>query len=221
MPELTFFHTSPAHIATFDALLAELAPDVYAQHLARHVVDESLLREARDAGRITPAMRAKVNARMADLSGEGVVLCTCSTIGGCAEEAASNVIRVDRPMAARAVQLGTRIIVAATLQSTLAPTRALVLDEATRAGKQVEVVEVLCEGAWAWFERSKQDKYLEAIAQVLAASAARGNVIVLAQASMAGAAALCAHLGKPILSSPRIGLEAALVAYRVASAQGA
>jgi hypothetical protein len=30
---LTFFHTSPAHIATFDALLAELAPDVAARAL--------------------------------------------------------------------------------------------------------------------------------------------------------------------------------------------
>ena len=35
-------------------------------------------------------------------------------------------------------------------------------------------------------------------------------MIVLAQASMAGAAALCPDLAIPILSSPRLGLEAAL-----------
>jgi hypothetical protein len=220
MTSLTFFHTSPVHVATFDALLAELAPDMYAQHLARHVVDEALLREARDAGRMTLEMQAKVQARMAELGGEGVVLCTCSTIGGCAEAAASNVIRADRPMAARAVQLGSRIIVVATLRSTIEPTRDLVLGEARRAGKQVEVIEVLCEGAWQWFEKGEPAQYLQAIATTLEQVAEQGDVIALAQASMAGAATLCAHLGKPILSSPRIGLETALEAYRIAALKG-
>ena len=211
---LTFFHTSPVHVATFDVLLAELAPDVY----ARHIVDEGLLREARDAGHVTAEMLAKVNAQMLALSSEGVVLCTCSTIGRYAEAAANNVIRVDRPMAAQAVQLGSRIIVAATLQSTLEPTRELVLAEAARADKQVEVIEVFCDGAWEWFERGEQARYLEVIAETLERVAEQGDVIVLAQASMAGAATLCAHLGKPILSSPRIGLEAAVAAYRIKSA---
>ena len=216
MKTLTFFHTSPVHVATFDALLAELAPDVYAQHLAQHVVDEKILREATEAGRLTQEMQARVAQQIhaLNVSGSAVILCTCSTIGGCAENAAPNVLRVDRPMAERAVQLGSRIIVAATLPSTLAPTRELVLDAAQRVGKHVEIVEVLCEGAWAWFEQGDQEKYLRAIADTLERVAEQGDVIVLAQASMAGAAALCANIGKPILSSPRIGLEAALVAYR-------
>ncbi len=39
---LSFLHTSPVHVQTFRALLADLAPDI----LARHVVDEDLLCEA-------------------------------------------------------------------------------------------------------------------------------------------------------------------------------
>ena len=43
---LTFLHTSQVHIATFHQLLVELAPSIPAQH----IVDESLLEEARAFG---------------------------------------------------------------------------------------------------------------------------------------------------------------------------
>ena len=81
---LTFLHTSPVHIATFDGLLAELAPHVP----ARHLVDESLLREARAAGMITLELEQRIAATVSDAIEDqaAVVLCTCSTIGGCAEE---------------------------------------------------------------------------------------------------------------------------------------
>src|SRR6478752_942539 len=102
---LAFLHTSPVHIATFDRLLAEIDPGV----VARHIVDESLLDEARAAGEITPALEQRIAAALRDASGPdgAVVLCTCSTIGGSAEAAGSRVgrvvLRVDRPMAERAV----------------------------------------------------------------------------------------------------------------------
>jgi hypothetical protein len=211
---LAFLHTSPVHIATFDRLLAEIDPSI----AARHIVDESLLDEARAAGEITPALEQRIVAALHDASAAdgAVVLCTCSTIGGSAESAGSRagrmVLRVDRPMAQRAVALGERILVAAALASTLAPTRALILDAARTAGRQIELHELLCEPAWALFERGDLAGYAQAIAKQLRAAAAAVDVIVLAQASMAAAAPLCADLGIPILSSPRLGLEAALAA---------
>lgn len=217
---LTFLHTSPVHIATFDGLLAELAPQI----AARHLVDESLLSEARAAGRITPALERRIAAAVNGAIEEdaAVVLCTCSTIGGCAEElgrqTSAPVLRVDRAMAERAVALGARIVLAAALESTLEPTRALLLDAAARAGSAVDIRELLCARAWEAFERGDQAGYLTSIAGHLRAGAGAADAIVLAQASMAGAAALCADLPIPILSSPRLGLEAALRAYH-ASAQ--
>jgi hypothetical protein len=215
---LTFLHTSPAHVPTFDRLLAELAPGVP----ARHVVDESLLDEARAAGSITPALERRVAAAVSEAldQGAGVVLCTCSTIGGCAEQlgqrASAPVLRVDRAMAERAVALGRRIVVAAALASTLAPTRALLLDAAERAGQAVELRELLCDDAWLYFERGDLAGYHGRIAARLRAEAGEADAIVLAQASMAGAAELCADLPVPILSSPRLGLAAALAAYQAA-----
>ena len=129
-------------------------------------------------------------------------------------QAISPVLRVDRPMAERAVTLGPRILVAATVASTLAPTKELISDAARRANKPVQLIEVLCESAWTKFEQSDQEGYLQEIANQLRHAAPFGDVIVLAQASMAQAAALCVDLSLPILSSPRLGLEAAIHAYR-------
>jgi membrane-bound ClpP family serine protease len=212
---LTFLHTSPVHMATFDRLLAEIDPELP----VRHIVDESLLSEARAAGTITPALAERIGDTLRDaaMRDAAVVLCTCSTIGGCAEQSGQDnkraVLRVDRPMAEQAVAAGRRILVAAALASTLAPTTALILDAAQRAGKDVQIIEVFCGSAWASFEQGDQAGYIQAIAARLREVAPQGDVIVLAQASMADAASLCADLGIPILSSPRLGLAAAVEAY--------
>jgi len=212
---LTFLHTSPVHIATFDRLLAELAPNVP----ARHIVDERLLSDARASG-ITADLRQRVAARLENAfeQGAAVVVCTCSTIGGCAEQAlgpaGGPVLRIDRPMAEQAAALGGRILIAAALASTLAPTRQLLLEAAAQAGKNLTLSDLLCADAWEHFERGDQRAYLMRIAEYLRAAAPGADGIVLAQSSMAGALEFCPELPIPVLSSPRSGLEAALRVYR-------
>ena len=214
---LTFLHTSPVHIATFDQLLAEIDPSIPVKHL----VNESLLRDARANG-ITTELSQRITQALVDAIADdaAVVVCTCSTIGGCAEQANHvtdrPIIRVDRAMAERAVAIGERIVVAAALASTLAPTRQLIEEVADQAGKAIVMFDVLCEAAWPYFERGDHGAYLAAIAACVRQAVPAGDVVVLAQASMAGAAALCADLPVPILSSPRLGLEAAIQAYRAA-----
>ncbi len=215
---LTLFHTAAANEALFANILNEIAPDIPAQH----IVDDSILPDVRAAGltdqikqRVTDTILTAINA------GSEVVLCTCSTIGGCAEDVQQftekAVQRVDRAMAEKAVALGSRILVAATLASTLPPTCELVRDAATKAGKDIELIEVLCASAWPKFEAGDRDGYFADIVAELRNVAEQGDVVVLAQASMAGAAALCADLPMPVLSSPRLGLEAAVNAYRLAT----
>jgi hypothetical protein len=185
----------------------------------KHVVDESLLQDARTSG-MTPELIARITQQVeyAIADDGAVVLCTCSTIGGSAEQMSGvvgrPVIRVDRAMAERAVSIGTRIVVAAALASTLNPTRQLLLDVAAQAGKTISIVDLLCDEAWAQFEQGDLTGYLHTIADCLHDVATTADVIVLAQASMSGATALCQDLSVPILSSPRPGLEAALQAYR-------
>jgi Asp/Glu/hydantoin racemase len=213
---LSFLHTSPVHIPTFRTLLGELAPDIP----TRHVVDESLLGEASATGKITPALRQRVEETvlaMADL-GATVILCTCSTIGAVVEDLNGQMpavmLRIDRPMAEEAVARGSRIIVAATLSTTLAPTRELIHSAARAARKEIEIIDLLCEKAWSYFEQGNQVAYLQEVASQLQSAATLGDVIVLAQASMARASEFYADLPVPVLTSPRSGLQAAIGAYR-------
>jgi hypothetical protein len=213
---LTLLHTSPVHVPTFSALFNELAPEI----LVQHQIDERLLQEACNAGEITPHLRQRIGAilEVAFQAESRLVLCTCSTIGGCAEQLGAQlarpVLRVDRAMAERAVALGERIVVLAALKSTLAPTRQLLHEAAARAAKVIEMTAVLCPGAWAKFEVGDLPGYHTLVAEQIRRSARQTDVIVLAQASMAGAAARCPDVAIPILSSPRLGVEAAIALYR-------
>src|SRR5258706_15061344 len=106
---------APAHVQTFAGLLRAADPGLP----SRHMVDTALLDDARVAGGVTPVIAARVAAAVRALASDGavVVLCTCSTIGAAAEATAVPtgvmVMRVDRPMAERAVELGRRIAVVA------------------------------------------------------------------------------------------------------------
>jgi hypothetical protein len=147
-------------------------------------------------------------------------VCTCSTIGGVAETAPVpnlvRVLRVDRPMAEQAVMSGRRILVFAALRSTFEPTVALLRQVASDASRSIEVVEVFCEDAWPAFQVGDHATYAAQIAATIEATARQTDVVVLAQASMAPAAQQLGHLGMPILSSPKLGLETALSMYRAA-----
>lgn len=212
-PSLAFLHTSPVHVASFDALLADLAPGA----ISHHVVDEALLADAREQG-LTTEIVDRVTSRMneAGASGAAVVVCTCSTIGGIAEDRDGDFSfaahRVDRAMADAAVRGGSNILVVAALASTLDPTRDLVMTSAESLGREVNINMHHIVEAWRHFEAGDNDQYWQAIAEGIRANAIGHDVVVIAQASMAGAANLCADMSIPILSSPRLGVERALAA---------
>jgi Asp/Glu/hydantoin racemase len=212
---LALLHTATANAVTFDRLGAEIAPDIKLQH----VVDDSLLSEARASGGITPNLNRRVATAALNAldSGAGALLCTCSSIGPCAEIARSftarPILRIDDPMATEAVAAGSRIIVAATLQTTLTPTKEIVQRAADSAGKSVELIEVLCDSAWAAFESGDPEGYETEIVSTLSTVTGDADVIVLAQASMAGAAEKLTS-DVPVLTSPRSGFTAAAEIFR-------
>ena len=148
-----FLHTAAGHVAAFTDLVRALDPSVE----TRHAVHAELLSAAQDRGPTDGAVRAGVEQAIGALVGGGarMVVCTCSTIGDVAERVAIppgvTVMRVDRPMAERAVALGPRVAVVAAIAVTLAPTRALLQAVAERAGRSVEISDVPCPQAWTRF----------------------------------------------------------------------
>lgn len=210
-PEIVFLHTSPAHIAIFNALRDELAPGLS----IGHVVREDLLCAVRKAGAVTVAVELKLAEALNDIARGGArrVICTCSTLGGVAEAAdvpGAEVMRIDRPMVREAVRIGGRIAICAALPETLAPTLALVEEEVARSDRVASVTPHVFDGVWSDFSAGRLDDYYAGIAARLRDVAEDADVIVLAQASMASAAELCPDIGIPVLSSPRMGFLAAI-----------
>lgn len=214
---LGLVHTVPALADSLTKLAAELADDVELVH----VVDPSLLARA-VAGGVSDDVSDATAAHVGYLAGLGVdaVLVTCSSIGACADLAAVDVdvpvLRIDRPMARRAVEIVAaargRVSALATLTSTLTPTERLLRDEARAQGAAVEVRAQVVEDAAAARSAGDQQRHDELVRQAVQDAAEASDVVVLAQASMADAAADVGSV--PVLNSPRSGLEAALATLR-------
>lgn len=214
--DIAFLHTAQVHVATFNALLQAQAPGAQ----VHHVVDEALLADAQRLGLADPTIRDRVQAAMraAAAGGARQVVCTCSTVGALAEgmptQGAFTAARIDRAMADRAMSQGPHVLMVAALASTLGPTQALLAGSAARLQRQVTVTSLCVDGAWACFEQGDRAGYLARIAQAVRSNAAGADVVVLAQASMAGAADLLQDLHCDVLSSPVLGVAAAVERWR-------
>ncbi|TAK22673.1 MAG: hypothetical protein EPO26_10415 [Chloroflexota bacterium] len=208
MTRVVMIHTVASLPATFGALCDELLPGVEIEH----VVDESLLRDTLQAGELTDAVRQRFagHAATALASAPDAVMLTCSSVGPAAD--GTEVQRVDRAMADRAVTLGTRIGVAATVQTTLGATSDLVRRAAAEVGRDVEVRVGLADGAFDALRAGRGDEHDRRVMATLRELALTSDVVVLAQASMARAlaGATDVEVGSrhvPVLTSPRLGVE--------------
>lgn len=207
---ISFLHTSPVHVATFDALLDELSPGM----ARRHRIEESWLEQARDNG-MTAELSATISNAMRELADGGVGVCTCSTIGGVAEAAGTGnapTIRIDRALMQAALSHGRRPLVAMCLESTKEPTLDLLNDVAGAQGCDASPIVVMCQPAWRHFEAGDMDAYARSIADTIMTELRNDSpdCIVLAQGSMAIAEPVLSETGLPVLSSPRLGVLRAL-----------
>lgn len=176
--------------------------------------DKTILDEVCEQGAVTAPAAARLVSLFMQAVADGVdgVLCCCSSVGAVADASQSlaqlmgvPIVRIDEEMCREAVRLGGRIGILATLPSTLEPTRNTVLRMADEMGRQVLLVDGLMENAFGMgpeaFEKAACQKAAELIDQV--------DVLLLAQASMAGAEGpLAKRFQKPVLSSPRFGAAA-------------
>jgi Asp/Glu/hydantoin racemase len=205
---LTLIHTSALMIPVFNELCRELLPDIEAIHM----VDESLLKAIIKDGCLTkPTARRVVNHILsADSAGTDAILVTCSSIGKATEIGRelveTPVMRVDEPMAGKAIQIGKRIGVIATLPSTLNPTVDLIRRQ---AADNIEVTAKLCAGAFDAVISGDTATHDKIVAEGILELAGKVDVIVLAQASMARVVSTLPadKVTIPVLSSPRPAIE--------------
>ena len=206
--KLFVFHPSPYMVDELDVLLSQHAPELEVEN----VIIPELLDTAMQTG-ITKDLRAQVEAAISKIPSRPkcVILCSCSTFGGCAEEMQSltenSVIRIDRPMAELAVDTGQNIGVAAAVESTIGPTKDLLHSVAEAKGKHVNLHEILCSSAWERRQHNDKTGYIDEIVSTLENASSCVDVMVLAQGSMAPAVERLNHLPIPVLSSPLLAVE--------------
>ncbi len=211
LKRLGLVHTSAANVPLFEQLCRAKLSGVE----TFNIVDDSLIKDVMAGGGLTEKISRRVANQIAaaEAAGADFILVTCSSIGPAVEAAASlasvPVLRVDQPMADRAVQTGSRIGIIATLPSTLSPTADLIQRRAAIAKKEVTLATWLCEGAFDALMSGDAARHDAMVIGGLRELAAKTDVIVLAQASMARVVDALAKPDQrvPILASPPIALE--------------
>lgn len=209
--QIALIHTSPSMIPVFKALTGELLPG----KPIFNMVDESLLCDIIECKGCPPSTARRLVGHViaAEQAGAKFIMVTCSSMGRAVEASralvAATVLRVDEPMAEKAVATGRRIGVLATLPSTLEPTVALIQARATAQGKQIEMRSAVVDGAFQAVISGDGAKHDALVSAALKDLSRQVDVIVLAQASMARVVDALKPEEKPvpILSSPRLGIE--------------
>lgn len=208
MRRIALLHTGAVVIPAFATLTAEQWPGTEVINL----LDDKIVADLRDEDR-----RGSVRVRIGDLvraaaaSGAEAVVLTCSSISGYAAQLADDVglpvLRIDEAMADHAAAIGGRIAVLATLPTTLDPTCALLEERLRLAGAEALVERVLIDGAFAAVSSGDRAEHDRLVGEAVRDAAARADVVVLAQASMASAAT--GDHPVPVLSSPVLGVARA------------
>lgn len=211
MKKITIIHTSLVSHAHLNKLFAEIIPEAK----IHNIVDDSLLAEVSDNGHITPNIvnRMCKYFQSAEQIGSDLIFNQCSSVGEAAAIAAKTVstpvLRVDEAMGEKAVQLGKRIAVVATVASTVEPSCNLVRQKAAEAGKDCEIVPYLVDGAmWALINEG-QEKHNKLVKDTVVKAAEECDVIILAQGSMVVLLPELTDIKKPVFSSPELGVRKA------------
>ena len=213
MAKIAMLHTSFVFI-TVDTGIQELLGELLPGDEVMHLVDSDVLARVISDGSITQDSEARIRlmAEAAEKAGADVIFSACSSLGPAIDAAKDHVgipiVKIDDAMTRRAAQTADRVGVLATVPSTLGPTAALIRSAALDLGRDVEVLEHLCPGAFDVLMGGDRDAHDAMVLQGARQLAAATDVVVLAQASMARLApSLEAALGVPVLSSPRDGVE--------------
>ncbi len=209
--KVAFVHTSPAAVGPLMQFYAEAAPELEITNL----LEDGLLRLLAAGDFDTARARLTEMVRVAaDTYGAEAAMITCSSVSmemaeGIAGRFRLPVLKIDYPMARRAVGAGGKIGVAATFPPTLGPTRRLITEAAAEAGARVEIIEEVAEGAYDALLAGDAERHDALLLETVSRLAARGaSVVVLAQVSMARALPkIEGRVGVPVLSSLHTSLE--------------
>ena len=202
-------HTSPVSLDELKSLFHEILPDVEMVN----IIDDSLLEEVKRNGSITPQIISRMCSyvQVAKTLKPDIIFNQCSSVGEAFDIARTQAecltLKIDEPMAEKAVSLGNRIGVVATVASTVKPSSNLIRNTAKKLGREITVTEYLVDGALDMLMRGEKDTHNELVIKEIRKAEQENDVVVLAQGSMTAILPLLKETEKPVLTSPRLAVE--------------
>ncbi len=212
MTKVAVLHTSFVFV-TVEPVITDLIGELIPDAEILHFVDSDVLATVvREQGISAASEQRMVHlAQAAEAAGADVIFSACSSLGPTLDAAQRAVgvpvVKIDEAMAVEAAGY-ERIGVLATVPTTLGPTSDLIAAKAQAAGRSPVITRHLCAGAFDVLMGGDRPAHDQMVADQAAVLAADVDVIVLAQASMQRLKErLQDETGRPVLSSPRMGVE--------------
>lgn len=210
--KMVMIHTSPVSLNDLKALVKEAMPEVELVN----IIDDSLLEEVKTNNGVTPSIISRMMSyvQCADALHPDLIFNQCSSVGEAfdiAKQCTSvKTLKIDEAMAEKAVSLGNKIAVIATVASTMKPSCNLVRTKAKEANKEVEVKEYLVNGALDILMKEKNvEKHNQLVLNEINKACEECDVVVLAQGSMTAILPYLKETSKPVLTSPKLAIERA------------
>lgn len=207
---IAIIQTSAVSSAELKALCDELLPDV----TVYQIIDDSLIKEVNANGGPTIGVKRRMYNyyQQAKSLGVDAILNQCSSVGEVADAIkpflSIPVVKVDEAMAEKAVSLGRKIAVVATVPTTVGPSVRLIEQKAREAGREIEIETHLVKDAMMiLIEQGDVETHNKMVLSEVEAAAENCDVVVLAQGSMTVLLPLLGHIQKPVLTSPRLGIQ--------------
>lgn len=210
MKSIAIVQTSAVSSKELKSLCEEIMPEVKVYQ----IIDDSLIPEVNaNCGPTTGVRRRMLNYYLqAQSLGVDLILNQCSSVGEVADAIKPfmdiPVVKIDEAMARKAVASGKKIAMIATVASTVGPSSRLIEAMAKEAGKEIELdIHLVKDAMMILIEKGDVETHNKMVLGEVEEAAKTNDVIVLAQGSMTVLLPLLKHIDKPVLSSPRLGVE--------------
>jgi Asp/Glu/hydantoin racemase len=209
--KIGFVHTGVAIADMFKPMIAEHLPGIS----TFHIVDDSLIQDLLQEERFTPSILKRLcnQVELAEEAGAEMIMVTCSSIAPGVDVARKMVgvpvMKIDEPMAEKAVSLSDNIGVMATAKTTMVPSINLVKEKAAEAKKEITIHQTLSSDAFDCFLKGDMENHDSIVKDAAKDLKGKVGVIVLAQASMGHLAGDIQEItGVPVLKSPPLAMDA-------------
>ena len=206
------------HAAVFTAntvtpYCQEILPEVEIMHLGDDTIQRDNLRAPVGTIPKVNFFKFATYCHFLEEAGVDLIMLGCSTFNQAAEHArpmiTTPILNIDRPMMDLAVQQGKRVGLLGTLPSTMPSSERLLRQAAAEAGREVDVVPVLCAEAFKILRAGNPQKHNEILLEAIDKLSREVDAIIMAQVSMSVLEKELTNTRVPVYNSGRTGFTRA------------